>query len=263
VRLIAYAWQDTAQAAGWDTSFIMHGTDTANTSSDHRGPLIGVRPVNADGTQGSASYSDMFTSALPLRCDIVIYDESGVDVVGTGPDEGVTVEIPGVLSKRNMNATFSPREGDFREWVSPFTLSEGQVQPGRYQLIITARDLLENLTKTNIELEVVTSEALRLNHVYNFPNPMRMGGTTRFFYSMPGTEVALQNSLVLRIYTLSGKLIRAVRQPENGWEWDGRDEFGNVLGPNTYLYQMVAWSVQGKTGSTSSPIRKLVIHPPR
>jgi hypothetical protein len=53
-------------------------------------------------------------SLLPLKCEIELYDENGIDVTGTGPDEGLTMEIKGTLSRRNINHKFQFRDADFR-----------------------------------------------------------------------------------------------------------------------------------------------------
>jgi len=265
VRLLAYAWRDTSEAVGCDTALVFHGTDTSGAArGDTTGPVIAVRPYAASGGN-MASFTDIVRSPLPLRCEIVVIDESGVDVVGAGPDEGLTIEVPGVLSKRSANQSFQFKEGSYQEGSAPFALTDEDVGPGRYRLNITARDLLANLSALSVDLEVLDSAAVTLEHAVNYPNPMRMGEGTRFYYhAEAGYHAGLSSvDVVLKIYTLSGKLLRTVRQLPNGWLWDGTDQTGNRLGPNVYLWRMTIAEAAENGEDLRSPLRKLVIHPPR
>ncbi|MDG5815833.1 hypothetical protein QA601_12145, partial [Chitinispirillales bacterium ANBcel5] len=96
----------------------------------------------------------------------------------------------------------------------------------------------------------------------NVPNPMRMGEGTRFYFHHSDVVYSRDVQLEIRIYTLGGRLIRVIRDPENGYLWDGRDQAGNVLTPNVYLYQVKAHS-EGFRKTTTSDIKRLVVHPPR
>ena len=74
-------------------------------------------------------------------------------------------------------------------------------------------------------------------------------------------------SCSIKIFTLSGKLVKVFPDAINGQPWDLTDQRGNRLPPNVYLYQVTAKMIGGgMTGNekiVKSPIRKLVIHPPR
>ncbi|MFW5785507.1 MAG: hypothetical protein ACOCW1_04905 [Chitinispirillaceae bacterium] len=54
-----------------------------------------------------------------------------------------------------------------------------------------------------------------------------------------------------------------IRDPRNGVFWDGRDERGNLLSPNVYLYQVKALYPQQNRNVIRSDVKKLVVHPPR
>jgi flagellar hook assembly protein FlgD len=94
---------------------------------------------------------------------------------------------------------------------------------------------------------------------------MRMGRSTRFYFYPSNTAQQYNQMNVLaaiKIYTLSGKVVRVFKNARNGEVWDGRDQVGNLLGPDIYLYQVIATSpVIQKT--VKSKVKKLIIHPPR
>ncbi len=269
IRFNAYAWQDSIVGAGFRGDLIFSGTDDREIT-DTAGPVISIRPIydSEQMDQSVVFVSNRLSAQLPLKCEISIVDESGIDMVGVGPDEGITLEVKGALSRRNINHLFQFEEGDFRRGVAVFNFDEGILRTGKHIMEITARDLVGNLTKQTIELEIVEERDLRLDHVLNIPNPMRMGLGTRFFFHHSNTTEHYSDvELTIRIYSLNGRLLRVIRNARNGEFWDGRDQAGNLLTPNVYLYQVSAPNsgrTLGSQGTTvRSKIKKLVVHPPR
>lgn len=268
VKLTAYAWknQSADAATGYKTSIIFSGTDSRQRTSDTTGPVMSIRPAfDEEKLSTEASFTDHITSTMPLRCEVELFDESGIDAAGTGPDEGVTWEIENVFSRRNANSKFQFKNGDFRRGVLSVVLNDGDLKPGSYQLLLTARDLLGNLAKSRFTLSVTSYDELKLTRVFNFPNPMRMGKGTRFYCYTNYTSQQYYGTnlrLTIKIYSLSGKPLRILRDVRNGEFWDGRDEVGNLLSPDIYLYQVLAEDFsQNKT--VKSKVMKLVVHPPQ
>ena len=196
---------------------------------------------------------------LPFKCDIVVFAPNGIDVTGTGPDEGLTMEIPGNLAKQNINSKFSYSGGDYRKGSATVEFSEGQLPPGAYTLSVSAQDLAGNITRRNFALEISKSQDLAITRVFNFPNPMKMGKTTAFYFDL--SKMSNVRSTI-KLYTMSGKLLRVFYNARSGDVFDGRDQRGNLLGPKVYLYQLIAEDMdQQKT--VKSAIQKLAVHPPR
>ena len=251
-------------------SIFFHGTCTkCKSSNDTVGPRITLRPVYdiASMLTGSVSFTDHIVSSLPLKCEIDLFDQSGINVIDNGPDQGLTMEIPGIISRRNINYKFQFAEGDFRKGTAVLSFEENSLNPGNYDLQITAQDLLGNVSKAKFVLEITDMNTFALDHVFNTPNPMRMGESTRFFF-YPSTTTTqnvnptLQFIVVIKIYSLGGRLLKVIKNASNGEAWDGRDQIGYALPPNIYLYQVTAdYPSQEKT--IKSKIQKLVIQPPR
>jgi hypothetical protein len=268
VKLTGYAWKETVRdvAMGVNNNLLFHGSYSGeDVNDDTTGPRISVRPVydNASLKTEDFSFTDKITSLLPLNFKIDLYDESGIDVSGSGPDEGLTYEVSGVFSKKTINSKFISKEGDYREGSASVEIEKNTIEPGSYELIISARDLRGNISLKKIALEVTSQEEIKLDHVFNFPNPFKMGQTTRFyFYPSNTTFEELPVSIYIKIYSLSGKLLKIFTDAHNGIVWDGRDQAGNILSPNVYLFQITAYnSTYQKT--IKSKIQKIVIHPPR
>lgn len=275
VRLTAYAWEGERQALGYNGNVIFKGTVLADIQ-DTTGPRIAVRPLYQVPERNSgAGFTDRIVLSLPADLEVELSDSSGLDVVGTTPDAGVAVAIPGAMRKQNMNHKFQFAEGDYRRGVAVLSFEEGSLNNGAHDLVVAAQDLFGNSSIDTVELEVTAREEFKLGHVFNYPNPMRVGERTRFFfYSSPALQYTRLDTIAatIRIYTLSGKLVRVIDPftegtgsgAANGVAWDGTDQLDNLLPPDIYLYQVTIedpGSVPRRIDR--SPIRKLVIHPPR
>ncbi len=268
VLLTAYAWKDGVEdiATGVNNKLIFHGTRIDSTAgTDTVGPKISIRPVydNANMSSVNMSLTDKITTMLPFSLQIDLFDESGIDVSGSGPDEGLIVDIPGIINRKTINNKFQFKEGDFREGAASIEIEENEINPGTYELHVYARDLIGNIALRKFALEVTEKEEIKLGQVLNYPNPFRMGQTTRFyFYPSNTTSEILPGTIYVKIYTLGGKLVRTFNDAKNGVVWDGRDQAGNLLSPNIYLYQVSAYNTAFQK-MTKSKIKKLVIYPPR
>jgi len=262
-RIIAYAWKenDTLSGAGIINNLIFEGTDVS-AIKDTTPPSISIRPVYNTGSMDSAGIfvKNRVTARLPLTLEVRIKDSSGINVVGSGPDEGLTMEVKGALSKRSINHLFQFE--DFMQGVATIPFEENELKIGTHELIISAQDLLGNVSKQSFTMEILEQAELKLDHVLNIPNPVRMGMETRFFYYHSNTPNDHDMNITIRIYSLGGRLLAVIRRPRNGEPWIPRDQRGNLLTPNVYLYQITA-SSSDITKSVKSKIKKLVVHPPR
>jgi hypothetical protein len=273
VKLTAHVWKKGAgvAGAGYLDGLVFDGDRSLNADlSDTAGPKISVRPVYyKDGTtetddamNGSGLFvKNRITAQLRLILEVIIEDESGVNKEGAGPDEGLTVEVKGALSKRNIeNFDFDP--GSSTRGKATIVFENGTLGAGTYELVIGAQDLLGNVSKLSVVLEIIDPADIQLDHVMNVPNPVKMGQPTRFYYTHSNVTGDLAVNVTIRVYSLGGRLLAVIRNPRNGEPWVPRDGKGNYLTPNVYLYQITAASANvGKT--VKSKIKKLAVHPPR
>ncbi|MFW6245459.1 MAG: C25 family cysteine peptidase, partial [Fibrobacterota bacterium] len=256
-KLTAYAWNDTLVGTAYRKGIIFDGTVTDLV--DTIGPRISIRPRYSDPAMDQAGLfvTNKVSAFLPLMCDIRISDESGLNISKTGPNEGVWLEVRGALSKRNINHLFMSGNE-----VGTYAFNENTLKAGTHKMIISAQDLCGNITKDSFDLEILDEFEIKLDHVINVPNPVRMGRETQFFFYHSDIDRLLDLDITVRVYTLGGRLLKVIRNPRNGESWVPRDERGNLLSPNVYLYQVTAESpTQNK--SAKSKVKKLVVHPPR
>lgn len=271
IRITGYGWITDSTALGCNSAYVFHGFSSTKIT-DTVGPSISIRPVyqgaTATASQASsmsASFTDKISAPLPLTIQIIMFDSSGVDAVSTGPGEGITFEVPGVVTRTNINHNFQFAQGDFRRGTANWTFDAGSMTPGNYTINITAQDLLGNVAKRTVALQVTTAQQLALYHVFTYPNPMTMGNTCNLYFDLSQTVTQVEQDRVIvsmRLFTLSGRLVRVFSDVGRGQPFDGRDAFGNRLSPGVYLYQVTAEDPVQQT-VVKSPIEKLAINPPR
>lgn len=266
VKLTAFSWKEGSNdcGSGFRKGYTFQGSADA-LINDTTGPAVSVE-MYSDSNHASSNESEK-TMVLNLS----LYDPSGVDIIGTDPDEGLTIEIPGVLAKRSINSNFQFREGDFKNGTALVEIPVPKVKDAKNTLIVTSRDLLGNLSVTTFPVDfskiAIDNDEVQpnLDDVFNFPNPVRLGMSTRFFFYKSEVNerfIPEHYRFIVKIYTLNGKLIKIFKDAHNGITWDCRDQSGRNLSPDVYLYQVTAYSSLKKK-TIKSKIGKVVIHPPK
>lgn len=118
---------------------------------------------------------------------------------------------------------------------------------GTYLLRVQAKDVSNNNSGDydyTIRFRVITRQAI--THVLNYPNPF--SSSTRFVFTLTGSE--LPDDFRIDIYTISGRLVKTIRNEELGhihigrnitdYAWDGTDNYGDKLANGVYFYKVTA-----------------------
>ncbi|UCE27863.1 MAG: hypothetical protein JSW52_03665 [Candidatus Coatesbacteria bacterium] len=177
---------------------------------------------------------------------ISISDPSGVMVSSYTEDVDVdfrpiAYSVDSTLNSSNdgtdITKYFKPAVGDYRsgEIRKKIALTEGD-----HTIYVRAYDNLKNETIGSVEVRV--AGALALSNVYNCPNPFAGAGTYFTFVNSSHLD-----SAVVKIYTVTGKLIRKLETRGlapgyNELYWDGRDRDGDEIANGVYFYKVVARS---------------------
>lgn len=215
---------------------------------------------------GSSKVTDQVT------IEFAISDSSGIDYFYNNAGEGITLEIKGIKTLVNLNDQFKAKDGSKVGTISYALKKEDVPGVGEYEMIITARDILGNVSREKYILDIrsMGEDQYDMGDFFCYPSPVYMGQTTRFWFNP-------KNSLVkkasLKIFTLDGRLIRHEKNVNSGFTWDLTDQKGNKLTPNIYMYRLYIErelrrdeSAVNDGGTNTevikSPIRKLVIYPP-
>lgn len=281
---------DKIYSGAKEDGFVFNGYDISNIdTSDHVGPAIAVRrffsdslgkdiDTTANKIVGNKIVIDGFNKKSGIAyLEILISDKSGVDIFSSQSlGGGVSVSIERIREKRQYGQDdLTLKNDDFRSISLLVELSKNEFPAvGEYELTISARDILQNITTQRYILDIksLKNEQYTIGDLFCYPSPVSMGQKTTFYFNKPIDNV---EDISLKIYTLSGKLVRSF--PNAGREravvWDLTDQKGRKLSPNVYLYRLFVkrykreddsyQSFGDKTEIIKSNIKKLVIYPPK
>jgi hypothetical protein len=118
---------------------------------------------------------------------------------------------------------------------------------GIYSLKVISKDKSGNLSGNNsytIDFNVVGASSI--SNFFPYPNPCTT--SMRFVFTLTGSKAP--DDLLIRILTISGKVVKEVTKEEFGpikignniseWAWDGNDNYGDRLANGVYLYQVLS-----------------------
>ena len=277
---------------GYNDKIIFSGWDTDNIDiNDTEGPAISVLQFMSDstgnlGTTGNPITGNRITidgfsrgGARTATLEIRVSDKSGVDIFSAEtPGGGISVSIDRVRNRRQYGKDDVPEltlvKDDFRNVSINLTLRRDEFPSvGEYELVISARDILQNITTKRFILDVksLQDEQYTIGDFFAFPSPVSMGQTTQFFFNEPTDGNVAEISL--KIYTLNGRLVRSFHNVRPGQTWDLTDQRGRKLSPNVYLYRLFVkrykrgedsfQNLTSKTEIIRSRVKKIVIYPPK
>lgn len=119
---------------------------------------------------------------------------------------------------------------------------------GEYKLIVSGKDVSNNIAGSspdNYEISFVVENKPSVSYVMNYPNPFST--STAFVFTLTGSKIPDQ--FKIQIMTVTGKIVKEITKQELGplrigrniteYKWDGRDEFGQLLGNGVYIYRVV------------------------
>ena len=167
------------------------------------------------------------------------------------------------LSFADPNLTFEPATSNQNEARVVFT-PDLSGRDTTHTLQVEARDVLGNALGDPYQVHFRVQQEQVIRDLYPYPNPMSTH-TTFAFRVEGGTQ--RPEDFRLRIYTLSGRLIRAFHSRDVndggglrvGWNtlrWDGRDEDGDRVATGVYLYRV---SMRGKDGRFEGDVEKVAV----
>lgn len=248
-RIVAFAWDAAQEREGMAAKegILIQGTSDGACARDQdgKGPRIlitGCEPKEA----GGVDFPDRVRLALPYCLEIQVEDSTGGVLSSDNPDEGTTLQIPGILD------AFHPHpglDGLYRK-VYRLPLDPAAVPPGDRTLKVTARDGYGNASQRLLRMELTMDSSVNAVSAFNVPNPMKRSGT-RFYFSaaLPARSFDFADpgglgdrvEFEIRIFDQRGRLVKMLAHAISGEAaWDGRDAWGNLLANGAYFYRITA-----------------------
>ncbi len=182
-------------------------------------------------------------------------DKSGINITGEiGHKIMLTVD-----GEQNNDVTeyFHYDEGSYLEGTLQYQLTG--LELGEHQITLKAWDNANNSSTQSILFRIVPREEIRIERVFNYPNPFST--STHFTF-----EINQDAEIEIKIYTTSGLLIKHIERVEaqpgfNMIHWDGLDDMGDRLANGVYLYKIIAKAhIDGKRIRKEVLGRLMIIH---
>jgi hypothetical protein len=230
-RFSLYAYNNTTDAAGADTGFVLVGSNTV--PADKTGPSIRLFLNDTLFRNGGLTHESPLLLAY-------LSDSSGINTSGNGIGHDITLIIDGLI--RNIQVLNDWYLSDLNSWNSGSIRFRLPVQEkGAHTLTLKAWDGANNSTQIHLDYVVDTQDRLAISKVMNFPNPFRDKTRFSFEHNQPDKELKVQ----VLIYDANGRLIKRISGPYRTAgtrniqvEWDGRDESGRKVQKAVYIYQI-------------------------
>ena len=250
-KISLYVENGQTDGIGSYDKFIVGGTDTTGVA-DVTGPVIDVFMNDEKWADGGLVNQNPLLLAK-------IYDDSGINTLGTGIGHEITAILNNDENKKLvLNDYYAAQKDSYQE--GKISYSYQNLEEGHYDLKLKVWDVANNSSAASTQFVVANNARLALDHVLNYPNPFSTN--TRFFFEHNQTGEMLQS--FIRIYTISGKLVKTLQNTfyaeaslNQDLEWDGLDDFGDPIGKGVYVYEVTV-KVLGK-GETASKYEKLVL----
>lgn len=215
---------------------------TPLSSQDTTGPEINFYYVGR-------RLSDSAVVPADLQLEILVRDQSGIFIA----------PIPGKAPYLYLNTPLAPVEFSDRLVFddSSYTTARARIQLNLSgpvdTLFVVVRDNFLNRTTTKLLLKPLPSKLLRIDSVTVYPNPVRQQAVFGFVLSRGAT-------VRLRIYTLNGRLVRAIEEVPAGFGynqivWDGRDKNGVFVPNGIYLFTLRVKSFSAEGTGESITVR--------
>ncbi len=232
-RISAYAWSGPTDAAGVSAGTVWIGGADTTRPNDRRGPAIEVAvnglPVAGGDTVDPAA-----------RITVRITDPLGINIAPGVAEGEIRIRFDnGDYS--DLSQQFLYESGSDSSGTVSLTKAFGD---GRHTIRVEAYDCHLNRAVWEQAVIVAGTQQLKVDHVYNYPNPF----ADRTWFTFNIRQAA---DVTIRVYTVAGRLIRTIESPAlaagyNQVRWDGLDGDGDRPANGVYLYKVTAKNASGE-----------------
>ncbi|MBU0487411.1 MAG: type IX secretion system sortase PorU [Bacteroidetes bacterium] len=251
-RISYYAENGFDDANGYCENIIIGGTST-NISEDTEGPAIELFMNTEEFVFGGVTDE---SPVLIAR----LSDFNGINTVGNGIGHDLVAVLDGnTESSIVLNDYYEADLNSYENGTVRYQLKD--LSEGRHFLSLKAWDTYNNSSISYIEFVVSAGSGLKLEHVYNYPNPFSTHTSFLFEHNQPCCSM----DITITIYSMTGKLVKTIQQTieAEGYRidtdeivWDGLDDFGNKIGKGVYIYKLF---VRSDNATSAEKMQKLVI----
>ena len=125
--------------------------------------------------------------------------------------------------------------------------------------MVKAWDVNNNSSEQRLTFTVQEAAIPKVKRLYNYPNPF----STSTEFMLEHNQSCEIMDVQIQIYTVGGRLVKTLLSQVStqgfttrGLNWDGRDDYGDLLANGVYIYRLQYLNSEGKKAEGT---QKLVI----
>lgn len=250
-KISLYAKADSKDASGYFNKIKVGGfNNDANLESD--GPVVDLFLNDETFKDGGITDENPILLAK-------IFDENGINATGSGIGHQITAIIDDNLDNPYfLDSYYQTELNSYQKGSVSYPFKN--IEPGPHKLSFKVWDVLNNSTTKEIHFVVEPRSTVKMENVYNYPNPVN--GTTRFFFNH--NQAGEELEVTINIYDITGKMVQELQTNfiSTGYstpiiDWNPKNNNGSLLKNGVYPYQV---HVKNKaTNETSVSESKLVL----
>lgn len=231
LKLQLYAYNDTADASVQLESILIQGSASKN-NVDTIGPIIKAY-INTPAFKSG----DWVTAPATLL--VALKDSSGIQSSGNelGHDLRLIIDDT-VIKNYNLNTFFSYDLNQYQSGQIQYPLPV--LEEGKHQLILKAWDLVGNVSKDTLWIEVPGKKNRNLRQLSVTPNPVQTNAQFSFELKNSVDPILMQ----LDIFDAGGRVHFSTTQKIQPignrvvMDWNGHASNGGILPPGKYYYKL-------------------------
>jgi hypothetical protein len=232
LKLQLYAYNDTADASLQFQSIFIQGETTQNRL-DTTGPSI-------DSYVNAPHFKSGDWVTVPATLFVKLNDSSGIQSSGNQLGHDLKLIIDDTVVKNyNLNSFFSYDMNAYQSGIIEYPLPV--LEAGKHRLIIKAWDLLGNVSKDTILIEVPSKKNSNIRNLMVIPNPVQTNAKFSFELKNSIDPMMVQ----LEVFDASGSRHFSISQkiqPSGNkirMDWNGLSTNGGLLLPGKYYYRII------------------------
>jgi len=232
LKLQLYAYNDTVDASMQFQSIFIQGAATQKRL-DTTGPSI-FSYVNAPNFKSG----DWVTA--PSTLYVKLNDSSGIQSAGNELGHDLKLIIDDTLVKNyNLNTFFTYDTNSYQAGAIEYTLPV--MEAGKHRLIMKAWDLLGNVSKDTILIEVPSKKNRNLRNLSISPNPVQSNAKISFELNNTIDPILVQ----LDVYDVNGRVHFSTSQKIQPMgnkiviDWNGLASNGGLVLAGKYYYRII------------------------
>ena len=251
-RVSLYAQEDNAlvDQTGFNLDLMVGGLNE-DAPEDDIGPTIQLFMNDESFVSGG------ITNDSPILI-AKLQDENGINTAS-----GIGHDIIAILDGDEsnpfvMNEYYQADVDDYTKGVTSYKFRD--LEEGLHTITLKAWDVYNNSSTADIQFIVAGNGSLEITRVLNYPNPFVNYTEFWFNHNRPFEPLDVQ----VQVFTVTGKVVWTKNQiiTTDGFlsrdiVWDGKDDFGDLIGKGVYVYKITVKSTL--TNQRVEKFEKLVI----